>query len=204
MRSIAAAVGLCLAAMTLGALASPAAWADYLTGPHMDDSTMDYYYATNLTDAMEAGTNSARLFSVGPTDVTTVLYSEYRSYRDVWAVKASPKCPPYGTATSCEANRATDPFYQHPTAFAVTQCLSMTGGRRDQARVAFNALNTHSNYRSLACHELGHVLGFDDGMNAGYGVNSESADANKSCMRSRPDWTYYSKDHDYAHINGKY
>lgn len=178
---------------------------DYFGGPHMDDSTMDFYYSPALSAARKTGLEDARKFAVAPTDVTTVVHSTYKTYRDVWAMQAAPKCPPYGTAASCDTYKATDPFYTYPTAYAVTVCLYKAGGRCDQSRVAFDTLQPHSNFASLACHELGHVLGFDDGENNTYGPNSaESNTANRSCMRNRPDWEYYSHDHDWVHINAKY
>jgi len=194
-----------LLAAALALAFAPTARADYFGNPYMDDSTMDFYYSSSLPSAIRSSLELARTTAIEPTDVTTKSQTSYATSRDVWVIIASPKCPPYGTIASCEANRTTDPFYSYPTAYAVTVCLKKVGTKCDQSRVAINALNSHSNYRSVGCHEFGHVLGFKDGQNDTYGTNStETNSANQSCMRSRPDWNYYSHDHDWTHINAKY
>ena len=166
--------------------ASAPAFADYSGRIKMDDSTMDFYYASNLSADRKTGAENLRKYAVEATDISTVVKSAYYSYVDAWVIQASPSCPPYGTITSCEANRLTDPFYTAPSAYAITTCLTKLSNRKcDQSRVAFNSQVSHSNYRAVACHEFGHVIGFEDGENATYATNSTETNAeHQSCLRS--------------------
>lgn len=166
---------------------SPAS-ADYFGSRYADGGSHSMWYpSSNLGSARYDGVHYARTVSIdGGTDVGTSQVSQYSVSTDVAVVMTSNPPPDLAGA------------------FAWAQCTRPASSSIcDQSTVTFNANKPHSDYRALACHELGHTLGLKDGQFATYGSNSASAAVDRSCMRSNPDVRYYSN-HDKGHINGQY
>lgn len=176
----------CYLACILFVSGSGLAKADYFGKWYADSSYHDFWYSyTNLGSARYNGIRNARLYSLENTDMRTAQKSQYSTTVDVAVIMKTPNPDQRGW-------------------YAWTYCpRKVSSTRCGQHIIAFSTTVSHSNYWSLACHEIGHTVGLKDGQASTYGHNSSSTSPNRSCMRSRPDWTYYSN-HDKGHINAKY
>lgn len=179
-------IAVMLIAVAGSIVAASDAKADYFGARYADNSSHDFWYSyTNLGSARYNGVHNARIYSLEPTDISTSQVSTPTIYTDVLVIMSNP-----------------NPSF--PTAYAWFTCTTTIGSDRcDQGVVYLSNTVPHSDYWSLACHEIGHSVGLKDGQNATYGVNSSSPTADRSCMRSSPDHRYYSN-HDKGHINAKY
>lgn len=179
-----------LLAVVIVTLATPSAQADYFGANYADSSHHTFWYSqTTLGSTRYTAAEEARTYSLANnTDMTTALVptNQYLPTTDVTVIMQNGAL--------------------HPTWYAWTECKPGydLGSVCDAFIVSLSTTVGHSNYRSLMCHEFGHTIGLKDGQNATYGPNSSSSNStDRSCMRSSPDWNYYSN-HDRGHINARY
>jgi hypothetical protein len=151
-------------------------------GQFANDRFHKVYLDTNLTSVQRSRTDWARIYALdAPTDLQTSLAPSATSFPDVWARSTS------------------SPPVDHRNDYAWTSCSARRGDICDINVLTYNNLQSPPDAWALACHELAHTVGLGHWT----GVNSSYSDADKSCLRSGPDWSYLST-HDKNHINGHY
>jgi len=164
------------------AVMSPSSQANDFNGPYADNSHHTYFLSAGLYASEKTGIRNAMIYSLGSDTDMTVAEVAQGPKVDAWFFDAI-------KTTGDEANY-----------YAWTVCLTpMSGNKCDHFAIAFNHVNPHSNYRSLACHEIGHSVGLGHAK----GKNSTRPSNKRSCLRTDPDHVWFS-DHDRSHINGRY
>lgn len=174
--------GFILVLVTLGLLVAAPANATYFGPYYADDANHDYYRSSSLSAVQESGIGA----TMAMLDNTTDMYDTEQSI--LWA----------GTDVNFYA--VTDSTGEEAGWYAWTECTATVSAEVCNSNdIVFNNHNPHSNYSSLACHEVGHSIGLQHQP----GNNSAYTSTNRTCMRSNPDHTDYSV-RDIAHINAQY
>ena len=156
--------------------------ATYFGPYYADDANHDYYRSSSLSAVQESGIGA----TMAMLDNTTDMYDTEQSI--LWA----------GTDVNFYA--VTDSTGEEAGWYAWTECTATVSAEVCNSNdIVFNNHNPHSNYSSLACHEVGHSIGLQHQP----GNNSAYTSTNRTCMRSNPDHTDYSV-RDIAHINAQY
>lgn len=184
--------GPCLTAVTLAVVlvgsltAASGAWA-YVPSvpkqPYYADSLTHTYSlsSSSLTSTQRSAATAAMNYLGSSTNMTTQAVAQTAT-TDVVINGSWPSTAPYNSY------------------YAWTTCSkALNSSYCDRFRIAVNRNKSHSNWRSLFCHEIGHTLGFQ---NPG-GKNSDATSEEKTCMRSSPDVIVYAAE-DRAWINWWY
>jgi hypothetical protein len=180
-----AASALAVSFLVLGPAALAAAPADTaFRKPYADNAEHTFFTATSLSTTQRDAAVWVMQNSVdSPTDMFDTRMTYQSSATDVVFSAATYTKAPYSG------------WY----AWATCEQMVFLSDRCEQFTVKFNNKNPHSNYKALACHEVGHTIGFADGT----GSNKDATTAARTCMRANPDVTKYASA-DVTKINKRY
>jgi len=148
-----------------------------------DNASQTFFYDDDLGSTRTSAMEYARINALdAPTVMTTSRKTSYTALVDVWS---------YGEWTPSGDERSWYAWTQCVRLLSISQC--------EQHVIVFNMVLPHSDYKSLACHEIGHFVGLGHAS----GLNSDETVSEKSCMRGRPDHRDYAV-HDHKHLTSRY